>query len=77
MSPPSSRPNNKEKSRALLTTNFRLVSVLAYSSTLKMETICFSETPVDFQRAIWRYIPEDELFIATAVRTSNLFSLSF
>jgi hypothetical protein len=27
-----------------------LVSSLAYSSTLKMEVICFSETPVDFQQ---------------------------
>jgi hypothetical protein len=42
-----------------------LVSCLVYSSTLKMEAICFSETSVDFQRAIWRYIPED--------RTSVLF----
>jgi hypothetical protein len=27
--------------------------------TLKMELICFSETPVDFQRNALRYIPED------------------
>jgi hypothetical protein len=31
----------------------------AYSSTLKMEAICFSETSVDFQRTTWHYIPED------------------
>jgi hypothetical protein len=30
----------------------------AYSSTLKMEVICFSETSVDFQRTARRYIPE-------------------
>jgi hypothetical protein len=36
-----------------------LVSCLAYSSTLNMETTCFSETSVDFQRTIRRYIPED------------------
>jgi hypothetical protein len=29
------------------------------SSTLKMETICSSETSVDFQQTTWRYIPED------------------
>jgi hypothetical protein len=28
-------------------------------STLKMEAICSSETPVDFQRTTRRYIPED------------------
>jgi hypothetical protein len=38
---------------------FTLVSCSAYSSTLKMETICSSETPVDFQRTTRRYIPED------------------
>jgi hypothetical protein len=38
---------------------FTLVSCSAYSSTLKMEAICFSETSVDFQRTTWRYIQED------------------
>jgi hypothetical protein len=37
-----------------------LVSCSAYSSTLKMETICSSETSVDFQRVTRRYIPEDK-----------------
>jgi hypothetical protein len=32
---------------------------LVYSSTLKIEVICSSETSVDFQRTTWRYIPED------------------
>jgi hypothetical protein len=41
---------------------FTLVSCLAYSSTLKMEAICFSETSVDFQRNTQRYIPEDSTF---------------
>jgi hypothetical protein len=31
----------------------------AYSSTLKMEAICSSETSVGFQRTTQRYIPED------------------
>jgi hypothetical protein len=36
-----------------------LVSFLAYSSTLKMETTCSSETLVDFQQTTWHYIPEN------------------
>jgi hypothetical protein len=31
----------------------------AYSSTLKLEAICSSETSVDFQRTTRRYIPKD------------------
>jgi hypothetical protein len=38
---------------------FTLVSGSAYSSTLKMEAICSSETSVDFQRTTWRDIAED------------------
>jgi hypothetical protein len=33
----------------------------AYSSTLKMEAICSSETSVDFQRTTRRYMPEDNI----------------
>jgi hypothetical protein len=36
---------------------FTLVSCLAYSSTLKMEVTCSSETWVDFQRTTQHYIP--------------------
>jgi hypothetical protein len=36
-----------------------LVSCLAYSSTLKMEATCSSETSIDFRRTTRRYIPED------------------
>jgi hypothetical protein len=39
---------------------------LAYSSTLKMGAICFSETSIGFHRTNRRYVPE-----ITAVRTSN------
>jgi hypothetical protein len=38
---------------------FGLVSCLSYSSTLKMEGTCSSETSVDFQLSTWRYISED------------------
>jgi hypothetical protein len=30
-----------------------------FYTALKREAICFSETPVDFQQTIRRYIPED------------------
>jgi hypothetical protein len=40
-------------------TCFMLVSSLAYSSTLKLQVTCSSETSVDFQRATCRYIQED------------------
>jgi hypothetical protein len=42
-----------------LPTAFTLVYYPAYFSTLKMEAICPSETPVDFQGTTGRYIPED------------------
>jgi hypothetical protein len=42
-----------------LTPAFMLVSCSAYSSTLKMEDICFSETLVKFRRTVRRYIPEE------------------
>jgi hypothetical protein len=38
---------------------FGLVSCSAYSSTLKMEAICTSDTSVDFQRTTRHCIPED------------------
>jgi hypothetical protein len=60
MSSPSSGSKNKPRKKpALLVTCFMLVSFLAYSSTLKIEAACFSETSVDFQRTTRRYIPED------------------
>jgi hypothetical protein len=39
--------------------NVMLVSCLAYSSTLKMKSICSSKTLVGFQRTTRGYIPED------------------
>jgi NADH:ubiquinone oxidoreductase subunit H len=49
-----------------------LLSFLAYSSVLKMEVICSSETLVDFPWNTRRNIPDDRLFIVTAVIASNL-----
>jgi hypothetical protein len=37
-----------------------LVGLLDFSSTLKMEAICSSETPVATQRTTRRHIPEDD-----------------
>jgi hypothetical protein len=45
---------------ALLATCFRLVSCLAYSSTLKMDATCSSKTSVDFQRTTRCYISENK-----------------
>jgi hypothetical protein len=45
--------------RTLFVTCFMLVSCLAYSSALKMEATCSSETSVDFHRNTRRYISED------------------
>jgi hypothetical protein len=48
----------KVRARLCLPPAFTPVSCLAYSSTLKMEAKCSSETSVDFQRTTRSYIPE-------------------
>jgi hypothetical protein len=50
---------------------FVLLPCYAYSSVLKMQATCSSETSVDFQRTTLCCIPEDRIFLTTAVRTSN------
>jgi hypothetical protein len=40
---------------------FMLVSCVAYSSALKMEATCSSETSVNFHRTARSYIPEDRI----------------
>jgi hypothetical protein len=60
MSPPSSGSKNKpSKKPACLPPAFTLVSCLAYSSAMKMEATCPSETLVNFQWTTWHYIPKD------------------
>jgi hypothetical protein len=45
--------------KILLATCCSLVSLLDYSSTLKIGELCSSETSVDFYRTTRRYIPDD------------------
>jgi hypothetical protein len=42
----------------MFATCFKLIPCLAYSSTLKMEATCSSETSVNFRHTTWHYIPE-------------------
>jgi hypothetical protein len=58
-------------SSSLVHTCFTLSFFLTYSSTLKMEVICFSETSVDYQRTTLLYVPKDRILINTAFITSN------
>jgi hypothetical protein len=81
------RKRNQRENLFCLPPEFRLVSCSDYSSTLKMEAVCSSETSVDFQRTTRRYIPQDRtlhnhrcenlksytvIFIFTAARILNL-----
>jgi hypothetical protein len=54
MSPSCSGSKNKPSNKPNCC--FTLVSCLVYSSTMKMEAICCSESLLGFQRTIWRYI---------------------
>jgi hypothetical protein len=56
---PTFRRNKEVASRALLPTCCMLVPCLAYSSKVKMDATCSSETSDDFQQTTQRYIPED------------------
>jgi hypothetical protein len=55
---PTSSGSKNKASKLCLPLAFTMVSFSAYSSTLKMESICCSETLVDFQRIARRYILE-------------------
>jgi hypothetical protein len=46
----------------MLATCFMLISSFPYSSTLKIEKICSTETSIDFQQTTPRYI-KTELFL--------------
>jgi hypothetical protein len=51
---------DREASRAMAANWFMLISSMAYSSTLKIEPACSSETSVDLRRTTRRYIAEDK-----------------
>jgi hypothetical protein len=51
--------SSKKQNQALPAAYFMLASSLAYSSSLKMEAICPSETSVDFHHITALCIPED------------------
>jgi hypothetical protein len=59
MLPLSSWSKNKARNQHETDTKQSLISCLAYSSNLKIETTCSSEMSVDFQRTKRRYFPED------------------
>jgi hypothetical protein len=50
------RANRKHQDLRLV---LDVCGLLVYSSALKMEVLCSSETSMDFSRSIWRHIPED------------------
>jgi hypothetical protein len=52
-----------------------MVSSLAYSLTLKLETACSSKMSVDFQRTTQHYIPEDITLQVLIVLTLYLVSV--
>jgi hypothetical protein len=63
--------NNLNCKNRFLATCLMLVSSLAYSSTLKMEETCQTETSVDFQRITRCYIPEDRSLHNHSERASD------
>jgi hypothetical protein len=64
---------------AVSATRFMLVSCLAYSSTVKIEATCSSETSVEFHRTTRRYIPEDRTLhnhCCEYLKSYNMFLIS-
>jgi hypothetical protein len=61
--------NQHEGKQALLVTCSILAPCLVYFLTLKINETSSSETLVGFQWTTRRYIPDEGLFITTAVRT--------
>jgi hypothetical protein len=57
--------------------NYKLGSCLPYSSTLKMEAICSSETSVKFKLTIRRYIPEDRILHNRRCKESQILHFTF
>jgi hypothetical protein len=64
--PPSSGMKSKLSKRLA-----RSTASLAYPSTLKMETVYFSEMLVNFYQTMWHHIPEDNTL---SVRLSQYYT---
>jgi hypothetical protein len=62
--------------RKCLPTTFKVVSCLAYSSILKMEVTCPSETSVDFYRNTRSYIPEENFIRKISLVAATFFDAS-
>jgi hypothetical protein len=63
---------HESRANAPLASCFMLVSWVAFSSTLKMEAICSSETSVGFQQTTRRYIPRIENFSYSQLRDPEI-----
>jgi hypothetical protein len=64
-------PTSGSRKPTQFVTCLTLTSCSAYL-TLKLETICSSETSVDLQRTKWRYIPRDStLLVSWLVKTAT------
>jgi hypothetical protein len=59
--PPFPKSLNMKDSILCLPYAFMLVSCSAYSTTMKMEAACSTETSLNFQQTTRRYIPEDRI----------------
>jgi hypothetical protein len=53
-----------------------MASYLAYTSTLKKEAKLSCETSADFQRNIWRFIPEDRILQHSKGLSPSVLSLT-
>jgi hypothetical protein len=49
-----------------------LISCLAYSSTLKMEAACYSETSINFYQASRCYVPEERTIRTRTLTTQHM-----
>jgi hypothetical protein len=52
---------------SLIANCFVRLSCLAYSSILKTEATCSSETSIGFQQTTWRYIPEGRTLLKLSI----------
>jgi hypothetical protein len=68
----SSLKNTPRKKQIMLYSCFMMILFLAYSSDLKKEGTCFSQTSADLHRTTPRYIPEDRNLEEELFTTSSM-----